>query len=121
MGGGMRHEPTTNLLGAGLASLNPAAQNTALMRYDANKRSAGIAYLLWFFMGSLGVHRFCLKRTGSAAAMLIITLVSIPLCIVGVGLVGLCVVGLWAVVDAFLIPGITQDYNNRLISELRPA
>lgn len=91
----------------------------ALMRYDANKRSAGIAYLLWFFLGFFGLHRFYLKRTGSAVTMLALTLVSSALTVVAVGYLGLLVVGVWWLIDALLIPGIAQSYNNRLITELR--
>jgi TM2 domain-containing membrane protein YozV len=97
----------------------PATDAGAMLRYDANKRSAGIAYLLWFLLGSLGAHRFYLKRYGSGAAILIITLLSIPLSMVGVGMFGFFVVGLWVFVDLFLIPGMTRDYNNRLIASLR--
>ena len=39
----------------------------AEMLYHANAKSTGIAYLLWFFLGGLGVHRFYLGRGGSAA------------------------------------------------------
>ncbi len=30
----------------------------------AQEKSVGIAYLLWFFLGALGVHQFYLGRTG---------------------------------------------------------
>ena len=44
-----------------------AAQASAatMMRYDANKKSIGVSYLLWFFLGGLGAHRFYNGRTGS--------------------------------------------------------
>lgn len=90
----------------------------AMMRYDANKKSLGVAYVLWFFFGSLGGHRFYLKRTASAVTMLLIFLISIPLSFVSIGVVGFVIVGVWALVDAFLIPGMARDYNNRLISSL---
>ena len=41
-----------------------------LMRYDAAKRSALLAYLLWFFLGWFGLHRFYLGRIGSGPALL---------------------------------------------------
>jgi len=90
----------------------------AMMRYDANKKSVGVAYALWFFLGGLGGHRFYLKQTGTAAAMLIITLVSIPLAFLAIGFVGLGAIWIWVIVDAFLIPGITRSYNNQLINNL---
>src|SRR5579875_3678933 len=89
-----------------------------MMRYDANKKSALIAYLLWFFLGYLGLHRFYLKRTGSAIVMLLIFLVSVPLTMALIGWIGLGIIGLWWLIDALLIPGIARDYNNRLITTL---
>ena len=46
----------------------------AIMLYEANKKTALIAYILWFFLGLLGGHNFYLKRTGVAVAQLILTL-----------------------------------------------
>jgi len=85
-----------------------------LMQYDANKKSVGIAYLLWFFLGGVGVHRFYLGETGSGAAMAIITIVSVILTVVAVGLIGLVVIAIWVFLDAFLIPGIVQRKNQAL-------
>ncbi|MDE2515646.1 MAG: TM2 domain-containing protein [Rhodospirillales bacterium] len=96
----------------------PGSDAAMLMRYDANKRSTLIAYLLWFFVGIFGVHRFYLKRTGSAIAQLVITLISIPLAFIGIGVFGYLIVGIWVLVDAFLIPGMVRGYNNALISRL---
>jgi TM2 domain-containing membrane protein YozV len=94
------------------------ADAKAMMRYDANKKTDLVAYLLWFFLGYLGVHRFYLGRTGSGILLLLIFVISIPLCIIAVGFVGLAIVGIWWLVDALLIPGMTRDYNNRLINGL---
>jgi TM2 domain-containing membrane protein YozV len=89
-----------------------------MMRYDANEKSVGVAYVLWFFFGVIGPHRFYLKRTGTAFVMLIIFVVSAPLSFIGIGFIGLAIVGIWELVDAFLIPGLTRAYNNRLIARL---
>jgi TM2 domain-containing membrane protein YozV len=90
----------------------------AMMRYDANKKSVGVAYALWLFFGSLGGHRFYLKRTGSAVAMLLLFIASFVLSFVIVGIFGFVILGVWALVDAFLIPGLTRNYNNHLITNL---
>jgi TM2 domain-containing membrane protein YozV len=42
--------------------------------FEANKKTAVVAYLLWFFLGLFGGHNFYLKRTGVAVAQLILTL-----------------------------------------------
>ena len=89
-----------------------------MMAYDAQKKSVLVAYLLWWFLGSLGAHRFYLGRTGSAVAMLVITLLSIPLMLILIGFVGIAVVGVWWIVDAFLIPGIAKIHNMKLATYL---
>ena len=92
---------------------------SAMMRYDANKRSTGVAYLIWFFLGMAGGHRFYLRRTASAVTMLILFMASLALMVVAIGFLGLTILVVWALIDAVLIPGMVQGYNNRLISEMR--
>ena len=74
-------------------------------------KSMLLAYVLWFFLGSLGIHRFYLGATRSAIIILILTILSIVLSVVGVGpLLGLVVV-IWLIVDIFLIPGMVRAAN----------
>ena len=97
----------------------PAPSDAArLMQYDAAKKSALIAYLLWFFLGGVGVHRFYLGRTGSGIAMAIISMLSWITVYIGIGFIGLAVIGLWWLVDAFLIPGIATRANQELATRL---
>ena len=56
-----------------------------MMQYDANKKSALAAYVLWCFMGLFGAHRFYLGEKGTGAGMLIITLASLGLMFVSIG------------------------------------
>jgi TM2 domain-containing membrane protein YozV len=91
------------------------------MQYDANKKSGLVAYLLWFFVGMFGGHRFYLGSTGPAIAQLIITIVSILTTVLMVGFLGLAAVGIWVLIDAFLIPGMIQSYNSNLIAHLSGA
>lgn len=95
-----------------------SADARSMMLYDSQKKSAGIAYLFWFFLGGLGAHRFYLGRTGSGAAMLAICVLSLLLLVVGIGALGLVVIGIWALVDAFLIPGMVNEHNQALIARL---
>ena len=90
-----------------------------MMRYDANKKSALLAYVIWFFLGWFGVHRLYLGRVVSGLLMLAIFAVSWLLHFVLIGFLGYLIIVPWWAIDAFLIPGITRDYNNRLIGRLR--
>ena len=80
----------------------------ALMLFEANKKTALVAYILWFFLGLFGAHNFYLKRTGVAVAQLILSLT----------IVGLLITVIWVLVDAFLIPGWVRNQNNLLLAQL---
>ena len=83
------------------------------MMYDAQRKSTGAAYLLWFFLGGFGAHRFYLGQTGTAVAQLLLMLLGwIPL------FTGWIVLGVWWVVDLFLIPGIAREENMRVADRL---
>jgi TM2 domain-containing membrane protein YozV len=79
---------------------------------NSMRKETGVAYLLWFFLGEFGAHRFYLGKTGSAIAMLLIFLISIPLAFVFVGYFGLFAIFIWWIVDAFLIPGWVRTHND---------
>jgi TM2 domain-containing membrane protein YozV len=80
----------------------------ALMLYEANKKTALVAYILWLFLGLIGGHNFYLGRTGIAVTQLII----------GLTVVGLVITIVWMLVDAFLIPGWIRERNNALATQL---
>ncbi|MFD2175088.1 TM2 domain-containing protein [Rhodobacter lacus] len=68
--------------------------------------SALVAYLLWFFLGFFGVHRFYLGRWISGLLMLILFGIGSALTFLLVGYIPLALVGLWWALDALLIPGM---------------
>lgn len=83
--------------------------------YEANRKSNGVSYLLWFFLGGFGAHRFYLGRNGSAIAQLLLGLLGwLPL------FMGWVVLGIWLLVDAFLIPGMVRDENVKTINNMAP-
>jgi TM2 domain-containing membrane protein YozV len=88
------------------------------MLYDANRKSTGVAYLLWFFLGSFGGHRFYLGQTGTAITQLLLLIIGWTTIIVGVGIFMLIALGIWVLIDAFLIPGMVRAENLRLADKL---
>lgn len=95
-----------------------ASTAQTMMRYDANKKSLAVSYLLWFFLWMFGAHRFYHGRTGSAVAQLILFILGAATWIFLVGIFIVGAVSIWAIVDAFLIPGWTRDHNNQLATKL---
>jgi TM2 domain-containing membrane protein YozV len=88
------------------AQLGVSTEVRAMMMFEANKKEACVAYVLWFFFGYFGAHNFYLKRIGVAVVQLLLTLT----------IVGLAINFFWHLVDAFLIPGWVRRENNHLLT-----
>ena len=73
-------------------ALSIAQQQLIETRTSNEAKSVGVAYLLWFFLGLIGGHRFYMGRVGSAIGMFFT-------------LGGL---GIWWLIDGFLIPGMIR-------------
>jgi len=69
---------------------------------DTRKKSVAATWLLWLFLGELGAHRFYLGRIGTAIAMLLT-------------LGGFFI---WALVDAFLVPGMLRANKRQVEAEI---
>ena len=81
--------------------------------FQAQKKSTGASYLLWFFLGWFGAHRFYLGQTGTAVAQLLLGLLGwIPL------FIGWAILSIWWIIDAFLIPGIIEREDMATIQKL---
>lgn len=79
-----------------------------LMLFDANKKIAVVAYILWLFLGWFGGHNSYLGRTGVAITQLILTLT----------VIGWIITIIWVFVDGFLIPSWVRRENNQLAAQL---
>ena len=101
---------------------NPRSDTAAMMRFQAGRRSAVIAYGFWclIFFGLAGIHRFYLGRIFSGIILLLLGLICVALAFLSFGLLSFLwvVPGLWALIDLLLIPGMVRDYNEGLIRRL---
>ncbi|WOI28731.1 TM2 domain-containing protein [Sulfitobacter dubius] len=87
-------------------------------RVTNEAKSVVVAYVLWAFLGGFGAHRFYLGKTGSAVAMLLLTIFSILTMAILIGMFTLIAVGIWVIVDAFLIPGMINNERSKLRDQL---
>jgi TM2 domain-containing membrane protein YozV len=86
-------------------------------------KSTLVAYVLWFFLGMLGGHRFYLNRKGWV--LLVTFIVGVVLAVVIIGLVILFIEGIFILIDAFRIPGFIAETNaateQQVITEILAA
>ncbi|WP_307389713.1 TM2 domain-containing protein [Bacillus horti] len=83
-----------------------------LMLLESEVRSKSknmvVAYLLWWFLGYFGGHRFYMGKTGSAVAMLILSIT----------VIGLIVTCVWWIVDAFLTHSMVKEHNEQVENDI---
>jgi TM2 domain-containing membrane protein YozV len=82
----------------------------AIDRYSSNDvgppvASTAITYLVWFFLGNLGGHRFLTGRVGTGMIMLLLHGLGWLTWWFGLGFLIWGFVGVWWLIDALLIPG----------------
>lgn len=98
----------------------PMTPDRISAEYDIEKKSMIAAYVLWFFLGYVGAHRFYLGRPVSGVVMLALSGLTLLLTLVSFGLLGFmwAVVGLWWLIDALLVPGMVASSNRYIADRL---
>lgn len=77
-------------------------------RINNDAKNIVVAYLLWIFLGFLGIHRLYLGKTGTGIAQLVPTATFF----------GMIVTAIWLIIDLFLIPGIVNAHKEELRQKL---
>jgi TM2 domain-containing membrane protein YozV len=103
-------------------ALTTQQQMLAEQRLSNDKKSTFVAYLLWFFLGGFGAHRFYLGKTKGAVAQLLLLIIGWVTAVIFIGFALLIALGIWLIVDAFLIPGMiaedTSAARTRILNEI---
>ncbi|KRM90833.1 TM2 domain-containing protein [Liquorilactobacillus cacaonum] len=73
---------------------------------EKRKKNTVVAYLLWFFLGTVGGHRYYFGKIGSAIAMTLITVLTLGF--------GVIITGIWAIIDVFFINGWLREDQDRI-------
>lgn len=71
-----------------------------------------LAYALWFFLGTLGAHRFYLGKIKTAVTYLLIALFGWLL--LGIPYI---ILGIWWLVDAYFVNKYVVEHNNEMKSK----
>jgi TM2 domain-containing membrane protein YozV len=97
-----------------------SSEVSKMLMYQANQKSATTAFLLWFFLGFWGAHRFYCGKTGTGIVYVSIALVTLFLALItffisGAGaLLTAWILWIWQIVDVFLISGWIKQHNNNI-------
>ena len=75
---------------------------------EASDKLRLIAFILAFFLGTFGIHRFYVKKTRTGIVMLILTLT----------LFGVIITSIWAFVDwVMILAGSFKDKEGRIVKK----
>jgi hypothetical protein len=109
------------------ARLSVEQQQLIEVRVANERKSVGLAYLFWFFLGGFAIHNFYLGKIKLAIFQLLGGLFSLILMVAGgaggpagmgtIGVVGVILLGIWFLsflADLFLIPGRVAAYSEGL-------
>ena len=73
-------------------------------RIANDRKSTGVTYALWFFLGLLSLHRFYLGKPGTAILQILSYFI----------LIGF----IWWFIDAFLIPDMVRKHTDQMRSRM---
>jgi TM2 domain-containing membrane protein YozV len=76
-----------------------------------NPKSTAVAYLLWFFLGSLGIHKFYVNKTGMGITYLALSIIGWATTMIFIGWALLAVVWIMLLVDLFTLAGQVRNAN----------
>ena len=104
--------------GAQQTGSDVSGDTKAFLKYEANKKNMVVDYLLLIFLGFFGVHRFYAGAKTSGIVMLVLFAVSWVLSFFIIGFIGFAIIGIWWLIDLFLLHGLIVSHNDALASEL---
>lgn len=98
-----------------MSNLNYNQPNTLIV---APGKSIVIAYVLWFFLGNIGIHRFYLNSPFTGIMMIAFTVIGWATTPIVIGFFILGLLWLWLLFDIFWILAKTGKINNRQMNDL---
>ena len=89
-------------------------KQTISLNVDVKGKNIVIAYILWWFLGGLGVHRFYLGRIKTGVAQLLLLVIGIATSVFVVGYVFLIILFIWWALDAYFTYKMVSEENSKL-------
>lgn len=89
-------------------------EQTVAVKMNMEGKSVVIAYLLWWFLGWAGVHRFYLGHVKTGIAQLLMVVLGMVLTVIFVGYLILLCWFVWWVLDAYYTYKYVEEENQKL-------
>jgi len=86
-------------------------ENSTTLSIQIEGKNMVIAYVLWWFLGWAGIHRFYLGKTRSGAMQLGLFILGWATVVVFVGFLFLGILGIWWLLDAYYVQKYVNEYN----------
>lgn len=80
---------------------------------EKNKKSTAVAFILWFFLGSFGAHRFYTGDIGYAIAFLAVGVLNLALGWITLYISSFLVLG-WVLIDGFFLYQRLKQITNQI-------
>jgi TM2 domain-containing membrane protein YozV len=93
------------------------SKNYVSVPRPSTPKNTVLAYVIWFFLGQIGVHQFYLGNAKRGLIFLSLWLLTVILAVVGVGFItGLALLVYW-IYDAVVLHEQVQEVNNGTIRQ----
>jgi TM2 domain-containing membrane protein YozV len=88
-----------------------ATTSSSSVTVNSDGKNMVLAYVLWWFLGFFGIHRFYLGRIGTGVTQLVLLIVGLVLSIVVIGYLFLLVLLVWWLLDAYFVYALVKESN----------
>lgn len=76
-------------------------------------KNTGIAYVLWFFLGLIGIHKFYVGKNGMGITYLLLFIIGWATTFIFIGWAFLIVLGILLFIDLFTLPSQVRIANDK--------
>ena len=90
------------------------SEQSVSINVNTEGKNMVVAYLLWFFLGYFGIHRFYLGKVGSGLAQLLLMIIGWVTSFIFIGFFLIAAWFIWWLLDAYFVQQYVTDFNDSI-------